>query len=52
MQFNILNGIYPLTKKSKSIKDLPMPKMHKEVRQMLGLTGYFQKFIPAYADLE
>ena len=28
-----------------------MPKMAKEVRQMLGLTGYCCKFIPAHSDL-
>ena len=32
-------GIYPLPEKLKSIKDLHIPKMSKEVIQMLGLTG-------------
>ena len=34
-----------------SIKDLPGPKMFKEVIQMLDLTGYYDTYMPAYADL-
>ena len=29
----------------------PVPKTNKEVKEMLGLTGYYWKFIPAYGDL-
>ena len=44
-------GIYPLLNILRGIQILPVPKMPKEVRQMLGLTGYYQEFIQAYSDL-
>ena len=42
--------IYPLPEKLMGMNDLPVPKTPREIRQMLGLTGYYCKFIPAYAD--
>ena len=44
-------GIYPLPEILQIIKDLPVPRIPKEVRQMLHLTGNYCKFIPAYEDL-
>ena len=41
---------YPTTK-LQSIEKLLVPKTPKKVKQMLGLTGYYHKFIPVYADL-
>ena len=44
-------GINPLHEKLKSIEDLLVPKIHKEVRHMLGLISYLCKFTPTYAYL-
>ena len=30
---------------------MPPPKTPKEVKQFLGLIGYYQKFIPRFSDL-
>ena len=43
-------GIYPSSKKVKSINNIPAPKMTEEVWQILSLTGYYEKFLPNYAD--
>ena len=44
-------GFEPLPEKIKSIKNMPPPKIAKEVKQFLGLAGYYPKFIPRFADL-
>ena len=49
--FNVWKGICPLPDKLQCIKDLPVPKILKKIRQMLGLIGYYWKFFPTYADL-
>ena len=41
-----VDGIYPLPKKLDSICDMPKPRSPKEIKQFLGLTGYYRKFIP------
>ena len=33
------------------IRELPPPKTPKEVKQFLGLIGYYCKFIPRFSDL-
>ena len=30
---------------------MPAPKSPKEVKQFLGLVGYYRKFIPRFADI-
>ena len=40
------DGISPLLDKLDSIKNTPVPKCTKEIRQFLGLTGYYRKFVP------
>ena len=44
-------GFEPLPEKIKSIKNMPPPKNAKEVKQFLGLTGYYRKYVPRFTDL-
>ena len=44
-------GFKPLPEKIKSIKNMPPPKNAKEVKQFLGLAGYYRKIVPRFADL-
>ena len=44
-------GISPLPKKLDSIKHMPVPNSVKEIKQFLGLTGYYRKFVPRFADI-
>ena len=45
------NGISPLLDKLDSIKNMPVLKCMKEIKQFLGLTGYYRKFVPRFADI-
>ena len=33
------------------IQEMPPPKTPKEVKQFLGLKGYYRKFVPRFSDL-
>ena len=44
-------GIQPLPEKLESIVKMPAPKNPKEVKQFLGLVGYYRNFIPRFADI-
>ena len=44
-------GITPLPEKLDSIKKMLPPKTPKEVKQFLGLIGYYRKFVPRFLDL-
>ena len=44
-------GIQPLPEKLESIAKMPAPRTLKEVKQFIGLVGYYQKFIPRFADI-
>ena len=44
-------GIKPLPEKLESIKEIPPPTTPKEVKQFLGLIGYYRKFVPRFADV-
>ena len=44
-------GISPLPDKLDSIKQMPVPNSAKEIKQFLGLTGYYRKFVPRFADI-
>ena len=44
-------GISPLPNKLDSIKHMPVPNNAKEIKQFLGLTGYYRKFVPRFADI-
>ena len=41
----------PLKDKLDMIHDMPAPRNSKEVKQFLGLAGYYRKFVPHFADL-
>ena len=47
----LADGIQPLPEKLESIAKMPAPKNPKEVKQFLGLVGYYRKFIPRFADI-
>ena len=45
------DGLKPVPEKLSSIQQMPGPYTPKEVKQFLGLVGYYRKFIPRYADI-
>ena len=44
------DGISPLPDKLDTTKNMPAPKDTKEIKQFLGLTGYYRKFVPRFQD--
>ena len=50
---HIVSGdkIKPVLEKLSSIQRMPYPYTPKEVKQFLGLVGYYRKFISQYADI-
>ena len=44
-------GISPLPNKLDSIQHMPVLNSAKEIKQFLGLTGYYRKFVPRFADI-
>ena len=44
-------GISSLPYKLDCIQHMPVPKNAKEIKQFLGLTGYYGKFVPRFADI-
>ena len=44
-------GISPLPNKLDCIQHMPAPKNAKEIKQFLGLIGYYRKFVPRFADI-
>ena len=44
-------GIQPLLEKLESIKTMPALRNTKEIKQFLGITGYYRKFVPRFSDL-
>ena len=45
------DGTSPLPDKLTTIKNMPAPKDVKKIKQFLGLTGYYRKFVPRFADI-
>ena len=44
-------GIQPLPEKLDSITNMPAPENQTEVKQFLGLVGYYCKFMPNFSDI-
>ena len=44
-------GIQPLPEKLESIAKMPVPQNAKQVKQFLGLVGYYRKFVPHFSDI-
>ena len=44
-------GFEPLPEKLASIRKMPVPWTAKEVKQFLRIIGYYQKFVPHFADI-
>ena len=44
-------GISPVPEKLESIQKMLPPRNPKEVKQFLGLIGYYRKFVPQFSDL-
>ena len=47
----LADSIQSLPEKLKSIAKMPAPKNPKEVKQFLGLVGYYRKFVLRFADI-
>lgn len=45
------NGLKPGGAKIEAIRQFPIPKTVRNIRQFIGLTGYFRKFIRDYASI-
>ena len=46
-----VSGIQPLPEKLDSIRNIPKPRSPKEIKQFLGLTSYYRKFVPRFSDM-
>lgn len=46
-----VDGIKPNPDKIKSIQNFPIPNSQKEIKQFLGLVGYYRKFIKDFAKI-
>ena len=44
-------GFEPLPEKLESIRKMPALRTAKEVKQFLGLIGYYRKFVPRFANI-
>ena len=45
------DGIVPVPEKLENVEQMPPPTTPKEVKQLLGLIGYYRKFVPKFADI-
>ena len=48
--FILGQGIETVPEKLESIKNVPPPRTPKEIKQFLGLIGYYRKLVPRFAD--
>ena len=44
-------GIQPLPEKLESIAKMPVPQNVKQVKQILGLIGFYRKFVPCFSHI-
>ena len=44
-------GIQPLPEKLECIAKMPIPQNAKQVKQFLGLVGYYRKYVPRFSDI-
>ena len=44
-------GIKPLPEKLECVEKMPPPRNPKEIKQFLGLVGYYRKFVPRFSDI-
>lgn len=45
------SGVRPDPKKLTAVKDFPRPKNAKNIKQFLGLAGYYRRFIPQFSKI-
>lgn len=45
------HGVQPDPQKIIAVKNFPIPKGLKQVRQFLGLAGYYRRFIPGFSKI-
>ena len=45
------DGIRPNSAKISAVVDFPQPKNQKNIKQFLGLTGFYRAFVPNYGDI-
>ena len=45
------NGVRPDPKKIIAVKEFPVPKTQKNVKQFLGLAGYYRRFIKEFSKI-
>ena len=45
------DGLMPTPKLTKSVMEFPVPRNVREVRQFLGLSSYYRRFIPQFAHI-
>ena len=50
-EIHYLGHLIYLPNKLDSIRHMPVPNSAKEIKQFLGLTGYYRKFVPRFADI-
>ena len=47
----VLEGVWHIPEKLESIQNMSVPRNAKEVKQFLGLVGYYQKFVPDFSNI-
>lgn len=45
------NGVAPNNEKIKAVMDYPIPKSPKQIKQFLGLIGYYRRFVKDFAKI-